>query len=69
MVARNKTGKGYFKQRGDEPLSKNPIAIRLPESQDAELRERLGPELTEWIRKAIAERWEIDKKALSDKSS
>lgn len=67
--ARNKTGKGYFTVEGAEPLAKRPIAVRLPESLDTELREIAGDDLSNWIRKAVLERLNKDKQLLSDNSA
>ena len=67
--ARNKTGKGYFTVEGNEPLAKRPIAVRLPESLDIELREIAGDDLSNWIRKAVLERLKKDKQSLSDKTA
>ena len=58
---RNTTGKGYYKVKGTEPLAKRPIALRLPESVDKELREIVGDNLTEWLRQAIAYQVEGEK--------
>lgn len=56
--ARNTTGKGYFTVQGKEPLAKRTIGVRLPESVDAEMREEIGDELSDWVRQAILEKWE-----------
>lgn len=53
---RNTTGKGYFKIAGPEPLAKNVLAVRLPESLDAQVRELAGNDLSGWLREAIAAR-------------
>jgi hypothetical protein len=58
---RNTTGKGYFTVQGKEPLAKRAIAVRLPESVDAELRKEIGDGLSEWMRQAIIEKWEKQK--------
>lgn len=60
---RNTTGKGYFKTAGSEPLSKNALAVRLPESMDAAVRELAGDDLSGWLREAIAARLEQEKAA------
>ena len=67
--ARNKTGKGYFTVEGSEPLAKRPVAVRLPESLDSELREIAGKDLTNWLRKAILEQLKKDKENLSDRTA
>lgn len=54
----NRTGKGYFRVQGSEPLAKKPIMARLPVSVDIALRELAGDELSDWIREAIAEKLE-----------
>ena len=54
---RNTTGKGYFAVKGKEPLSKRTVTLRLPESVDAEMRQEIGSELSEWMRQAIIEKW------------
>lgn len=66
---RNTTGKGYYKVKGAEPLAKQPIALRLPESVDKELRELAGEDLTGWLRKAIAEQVQREKQQKSQVSA
>ncbi len=58
---RNTTGKGYFTVKGEEPLSKRTVTVRLPESIDAELRQEIGEGLSDWMRQAIIEKWEQQK--------
>lgn len=58
---RNTTGKGYYQVRGAEPLAKKPIALRLPETVDQEVRQLAGEDLTGWLRRAIAAQVEIEK--------
>ena len=58
---RNTTGKGYFSVKGSEPLSKNALHVRLPESRDVEVRELAGDRLSEWLREAIIEKIEREK--------
>lgn len=58
---RNTTGKGYFTVQGKEPLAKRAIAVRLPESVDAQLRQEIGEDLSNWLRQAIIEKWEQQK--------
>ncbi len=60
--ARNTTGKGYFTVQVREPLAKRTIGVRLPESVDAEMREEIGDELSDWVRQAILEKWEQRKR-------
>jgi hypothetical protein len=55
---RNTTGKGYFTVVGKEPLSKKILAVRLPESLDAQARQVAGDDLSGWLREAIAEKLE-----------
>ena len=55
---RNTTGKGYFKIAGPEPLSRNVLAVRLPESLDAKVREIARDDISGWLRQAIAEKLE-----------
>ena len=57
---RNTTGKGYFAVRGDEPLAKRAIAVRLPESIDIKLRETVGNDLSDWLRQTIIEKLESE---------
>ncbi|MBV8883830.1 MAG: hypothetical protein JO235_07495 [Chroococcidiopsidaceae cyanobacterium CP_BM_RX_35] len=59
--ARNTTGKGYFAVKGSEPLAKNAVAVRLPESMDKELRLLAGDHLSEWLRGVIAEKLEQER--------
>ena len=58
---RNTTGKGYFRVKGSEPLAKRAISVRLPESLDAELRQTVGGDLSDWLRRVIAEKLEEEK--------
>lgn len=58
---RNTTGRGYFTVRGTEPLAKRAVAVRLPESLDAELREYVGKDLSSWLREAIVQKLEQEK--------
>lgn len=58
---RNTTGKGYFSVKGSEPLAKRAISVRLPESLDAELRQTVGGDLSDWLRRVIAEKLEEEK--------
>lgn len=60
--ARNTTGRGYFTVQGREPLAKRAVAVRLPESVDAELRQEIGEDLNDWLRQAIIEQWVKHKK-------
>lgn len=60
--ARNTTGRGYFTVQGREPLAKRAVAVRLPESVDAELRQEIGEDLNNWLRQAIIEQWVKHKK-------
>ena len=55
---RNTTGKGYFTVVGKEPLSKKILAVRLPESLDAQARQVAGDNLSGWLREDIAEKLE-----------
>ena len=66
---RNTTGKGYYKVKGSEPLAKQPIALRLPESVDKDLRELAGDDLTGWLRKAIADQVQREKEARTQVSA
>lgn len=59
---RNTTGKGYFTVQGKEPLAKRAMAVRLPESVDAQMRQEIGEDLSDWLRQAIIEKWEEKKK-------
>ena len=45
-----------------EPVDSKPIALRLPRSLEAELREHAGDALAPWIREAIAEKLEREKR-------
>lgn len=58
---RNTTGKGYFTVKGTEPLAKRAIAVRLPQSLDAELRKYVGKDLSAWLRQAIIDKLEQEK--------
>jgi len=58
---RNTTGRGYFKTAGAEPLSKNAMAVGLPESMDFQVRQLAEDDLSEWLRQAIAEKLEREK--------
>ena len=60
---RNTTGKGYFAVRGDEPLAKRSIAVRLPESIDVQLRQAQGKDLSDWLRRTIIEKLEREQSA------
>lgn len=57
----NRTGKGYFEIRGNEPLAKNAIGVRLPQSADTELRAIAGDDLSSWVRTAILRQLELEK--------
>ena len=62
----NRTGKGYYTPKGSEPLSKQPIAVRLPQSIDAKLRldlELSGAALLDYVRQAVAEKLDRDAQA------
>ena len=61
---RNITGKGGFTTKGSEPLAKRSVSVRLPQSIDLELKEIVGDNLTEWLRKTIIENLEIEKAKL-----
>lgn len=54
-----KTGK-FFTER--EPVDSKPITVRLPRSLEAELRQYAGDALAPWIREAIAEKIEREKR-------
>ncbi len=54
----NRTGKGYFKIQGQEPVAKKPVTVKLPVSMDEEVRRLAGDDLSNWIREAIAEKLE-----------
>lgn len=61
----NRTGKGYYKVAGNEPLGKA-LGLRLPQSIDSKLREELnlsGTALLDYVRQAVAEKLERDIKA------
>ncbi len=61
----NRTGKGYFKLKGAEPLAKKAVMARLPISMDAAVREIAGDDLSDWIRQAIAEKLEREQQGIS----
>ncbi len=54
----NRSGKGYFKAMGDEPLSRQQIGTKLPLSLEKEVRQVAGDNLSAWIREAILEKLE-----------
>lgn len=54
-----KTGK-FVTER--EPVDSKPITVRLPRSLEAELRQYAGDALAPWIREAIAEKLEREKR-------
>lgn len=59
----NRTGNGYFAIEGKEPLSKEPLSLRLPQSIDTKLRVDLAlsrKDLVEYVRQAVAEKLERD---------
>lgn len=66
---RNTTGKGYFKISGSEPLAKNVLAVRLPESMDAQVRELAGDDISGWLREAIAARLAQEKSRETTKAA
>lgn len=45
-----------FKLKGDKPLGKKPLAVRVPEDMDSALRRVAGNDVSAWVREAIAEK-------------
>lgn len=45
-----------FKVKGERPLGKKPLAVRVPEDMDIALRQVAGNDVSAWVREAIAEK-------------
>jgi len=54
----NRTGKGCYQVQGTEPVAKLALAVKLPISMDAAVRERAQGNLSAWLKEAIAEKLE-----------
>ena len=61
----NRTGKGYFHSKRTEPLCKQPLTVKLPQSMDKNLREVAGDNLADWVRDAIAQKLAQEKQEIS----